>query len=60
MNDDSSTDNTSVDRTGDDHPGGAEGNGPTNVPGETVSSESDLALDKQAAQRESGSEQDAK
>ena len=32
------------DRTGEDHP---EGNGPTNVPEETVS-ESELSLDKQA------------
>lgn len=60
MNDDSVTDSTSIDRTGDDHPGGAEGNGPTDIPEESVSSESELALENQAAKRESDSEQDGK
>lgn len=36
------------DRTGEDHP---EGNGPTDIPEETVP-ESELSLDKQAAKRD--------
>lgn len=56
MSDDSGTDSTSVDRSGDEHPGGAEGNGPTNVPEESPSSESELALDRQPAHGESTSE----
>lgn len=52
MSDDDSTDRTAVDRTGDEHPGGAQGNGPTDIPEESVSSESELSLDKQAAKRE--------
>ena len=47
MTNDSDADSTAIDRTGDDHPGGAKGNGPTNIPEETVSSESDLRLDNQ-------------
>ena len=53
MSNDSGTDSTAIDRTGDDHPNGAQGNGPTDIPEETVSSESDLKLENQAAKRES-------
>ncbi|MFC5063392.1 hypothetical protein [Actinomycetospora atypica] len=45
-------DKTAQDRTGDAHPGGAEGNGPTDIPESSPSSESENSLDKQAAKRD--------
>lgn len=52
MADDNGNDSTAIDRTGDDHPGGAQGNGPTQIPEESVSSESELKMDNQPAARD--------
>ena len=47
MDNDSGTDKTAIDRTGDEHPGGAQGNGPTDIPEESVASEDELKLENQ-------------
>ena len=49
---DNSNDSTATDGTGGGHPGDTEGNGPTQIPEESVASESELKLDNQPAARD--------